>query len=269
MYNEYPDLILEGLMYDLNIVTEADTENKNIFQKFVAFLKRIGQWFVKIFKKIAEKFKKVESKESNGELTDEKLSSIKVTNYDTEKIQKFIERSDKWLYGSLGDEICNIRNEIMKEEYKDINKVQEYIEKVEIFYNDSDNYLITDFSQVNKFKKSFDGEKVECNLNIYNFMVETFKNMEKEKINKVASVTAKSYEKKLNDGIHTTRIKDFPKLSIADSRMVNAFTIIMNLSAKILQSIYTDLVNISNKLNNATYKPDYEVHFEESPKTSY
>lgn len=52
MYNEYPDLILEGLMYDLNIVTEAaDTENKNIFQKFIAFLKRIDNGLLKYLKR--------------------------------------------------------------------------------------------------------------------------------------------------------------------------------------------------------------------------
>lgn len=48
-----PDLILEGLMYDLSIVQEQEGNvgDKNIFQKFIAFLTRIGQWFVKIFKK--------------------------------------------------------------------------------------------------------------------------------------------------------------------------------------------------------------------------
>lgn len=96
MYNdEYPDLILEGLMCDLSIIEES-TSDKNIFQKFVAFLKRIGQWFVKMFKKIIDKFKKVESKkeENKSELTDEELSKIEVANYETSMIGKFIKISE-------------------------------------------------------------------------------------------------------------------------------------------------------------------------------
>lgn len=56
MYNEYPDLIYEGLMYDLNNL-EISTESFNLKEKLSSFFKKIKNFLIKIKDKFIEKVK--------------------------------------------------------------------------------------------------------------------------------------------------------------------------------------------------------------------
>lgn len=250
MYNEYPDLVLEGLMYDLSIVQEqeSDNGNKNIFQKFIAFLKRIGAWFVKMFKKLADKFRGAEK--NSGELTDEELSKIEVTNYDIPMIEKFI-RSYEGIFKKM-DEIVQLRQEISDDDYKNIDKAQDYIEMVQNIKDSKQNDLVTDKLEINKFKSSFE-EKTKCNKKIYNFMQNTFKTIEKSGINDISAKYAQKFSYfKLNGG-RTRWDENFPKGFLhADSSLMHICTNIMNFSAKILTQIYDDLIHITNNVKNGS-----------------
>lgn len=267
MYNEYPDLVLEGLMYDLSIVQEGDNGNKNIFQKFVAFLKRIGAWFVKMFKKLADKFKSVKS--SGGELTDNELSNVEVANYDASKIEKFIKISE--IAFKKIDEFLSIRNKLQEEKYKNIENVKDYIEKVEIFYTDQQFDLITNITEFNNFKNSLE-TKTKCSIKIYNFMVDTFKTIKNSDINQISNKYSMEFSRFSQDAAHTVFIENFPKGFItADSHIMNTCTNIMNLSAIILTQIYDDLIIISNGIKDGSdkvYIPD-KIGAKSTPHASY
>lgn len=267
MYNEYPDLVLEGLMYDLSIVQEGDNGNKNIFQKFVAFLKRIGAWFVKMFKKLADKFRG--AGKNSGELTDEELFKIEVANYDIPTIEKIIKISE--IAFKKIDEFIGIRKKLQDEKYKNTDNVRDYIEKVEIFFTDQQFNLITDITEINKFKNSLEN-KTKCDKKIYNFMVDTFKNIKNSDINKISDNYAIQFSRFSQDATHTVFIENFPKGFItADSHIMNTCTNILNLSAIILTQIYDDLIIISNGIKDGSdkvYIPD-KIGAKSTPHASY
>ena len=254
MYNEYPDLILEGLMYDLNIVTESDTENKNIFQKFIAFLKRIGQWFVKIFKKITEKIKGIKS--SNDELTDEALSKIKVTNYDIPMIENFINCYES-IFKKISD-IFAIRSKLRGSRYENNDYTEEYVAQIDDLCSDAKNSIVVSELERNKFITSFN-DRTDCNLNIYNFMVNTFRNLILSNINQIAY----DYSNMFNTLATNQKITSETAADVYnnDKKIINICTNVMNMSAKILSQIYNDLHNIYNGVEKSlranVYTPSY------------
>lgn len=174
-----PDLILEGLMYDLSIVQEQEGNvgDKNIFQKFIAFLTRIGQWFVKIFKKIADKFKGIKS---GGELTDEELSKITVTNYNIPLIEKFI-NSYETIFEKI-DDIIDTRTELEVDTYNQQEIIQKYTKQVTDIYDNKENTIITSKDSKQKFANSMK-DKTNCTKKIYDFMVDTYKIVRDSNIN--------------------------------------------------------------------------------------
>ena len=253
MYNEYPDLILEGLTYDLNIVTEADTENKNIFQKFIAFLKRIGQWFVKIFKKITEKIKGIKS--SNDELTDEVLSKIKVTNYDIPMIENFIN-----CYESILKKITDIiitRSKLEDSSYENNDYAEEYITQIDDLCSDAKNSIVVSELERNKFINSFE-DRTDCNKKIYDFMVNTFKNIQKSNINEIAYSYSKKFKSLAISANHTKNVsKTVTVVYNNDRKIINICTNVMQISAKILSQIFADLHIIYNGVKNSVQDKVY------------
>ena len=240
MYNEYPDLIYEGLMYDLNIVTEAaDTENKNIFQKFIAFLKRIGQWFVKIFKKITEKIKGIKS---GGELTDEELSKITVTNYNIPLIEKFI-NSYETIFEKI-DDIIDTRTELGVDTYNQQEIIQKYTKQVTDIYDNKENTIITSKDSKQKFANSMK-DKTNCTKKIYDFMVDTYKIVRDSNINKISD----RYRKRFSAfNVHST-YASFLEITSNDKKIITVCTNTMNMSHALLDQIFTDLVSIYNGVN--------------------
>ena len=67
MYNEeYPDLILEGLLYDLEYVSESSNNKEGLLTKLKIAIKKLVQKIISLFRKIKEKiFGKKKNSENN------------------------------------------------------------------------------------------------------------------------------------------------------------------------------------------------------------
>lgn len=117
MYNEYPDLIYEGLMYDLSnieIVTES-SEKKGIIQRLKIIIEKIIEKIRTLFKKIFGKSEK--PNESSN------TKKVEVPNINVDKAKRFIDEFDQ-NYKTISDQFYKLIDELK-------NKYSEFYRKGE------------------------------------------------------------------------------------------------------------------------------------------
>ena len=252
MYNEeYPDLILEGLMYDLSIVEEGFKEGvKNAFKKIIAFLERIGNWFLKIFRKIAKLIPKKDIPEAD-------LSTVSVNNYDTTKINEFIKNCSYWL-----KEVDNILIDRKKVDCDDSVSLNKYFNKLNDFFIEEKNAPLISPSYRNNMRNALGigREKVKCTKEILNYIISSYEELKNTNINDSIRSYRNSF-RDLNDLIFE-KSNDYDKvkdIAGTDKRIMIMCNNLMNVSYDILDAFFKDLSMINTVAKDENIKKQVDA----------